>query len=106
MVPRTANGRGLNEALEQAGISPVRLADDRVEIAGVPFAVNELKAVRESDARLLAHQHEGDGGAATIIVADGFSCREQINQLSNRVSVHFAELLVNSRNSRDKTPHK
>jgi FAD/FMN-containing dehydrogenase/Fe-S oxidoreductase len=43
---------------------------------------------------------------ATIIVADGFSCREQINQLSNRVSVHFAELLVNSRNSRDKTPHK
>jgi hypothetical protein len=24
----------------------------------VPFAVNELKAVRESDARLLAHQHE------------------------------------------------
>jgi hypothetical protein len=82
VVPRTANGRGLNEALEQAGISPVRVADDRVEIAGVPFAVNELKAVRESDARLLAHQHEGDGGAATIIVADRIStaAREELSR--------------------------
>ena len=82
MVPRTSNGRGLIEALEQAGISPVRVADDRVEIAGVPFAVNELKAVRESDARLLAHQHEGDGGAATIIVADRIStaAREELSR--------------------------
>jgi FAD/FMN-containing dehydrogenase/Fe-S oxidoreductase len=30
----------------------------------------------------------------TIIVADGFSCREQINHLSGRNAVHFAEVLA------------
>ncbi len=30
----------------------------------------------------------------TIIVADGFSCREQIEQLSDRHAVHFAEALA------------
>jgi len=81
VVPRTAND-GLTEALEQAGISPVQMAGDRVEIAGVPFAVNERKVVRESDARLLAHMHAGDGGAATIIVADRIStaAREELSQ--------------------------
>jgi Fe-S oxidoreductase len=34
---------------------------------------------------------------ATIIVADGFSCREQIEQLSEREGVHFAEVLADSR---------
>jgi FAD/FMN-containing dehydrogenase/Fe-S oxidoreductase len=34
---------------------------------------------------------------ATIIVADGFSCREQINQLSEREGIHFAEALAGSR---------
>ncbi len=29
----------------------------------------------------------------TVIVADGFSCREQISHLANRSSLHFAELL-------------
>jgi FAD/FMN-containing dehydrogenase/Fe-S oxidoreductase len=32
-------------------------------------------------------------GPATIILADGFSCREQIAQLSDRQALHFAELL-------------
>jgi FAD/FMN-containing dehydrogenase/Fe-S oxidoreductase len=31
----------------------------------------------------------------TIIVADGFSCREQIAQLSHREAIHFAEVLAN-----------
>ncbi|MGB9408992.1 MAG: hypothetical protein WCA89_15765, partial [Terracidiphilus sp.] len=35
--------------------------------------------------------------ATTIIVADGFSCREQINQLSDREGMHFAEVLAGSR---------
>ena len=30
----------------------------------------------------------------TIVVADGFSCREQINQLSGRTALHFAEVLA------------
>jgi FAD/FMN-containing dehydrogenase/Fe-S oxidoreductase len=33
-------------------------------------------------------------GLATIIVADGFSCREQIDQLAHRQAVHFAEVLA------------
>jgi FAD/FMN-containing dehydrogenase/Fe-S oxidoreductase len=33
-------------------------------------------------------------GPATILVADGFSCREQIAQLSHRQAVHFAEVLA------------
>jgi Fe-S oxidoreductase len=33
---------------------------------------------------------------ATIIVADGFSCREQIEQLSEREGMHFAEALAGS----------
>jgi Fe-S oxidoreductase len=34
--------------------------------------------------------------AQTIIAADGFSCREQINQLSGRVALHFAEILADA----------
>jgi Fe-S oxidoreductase len=32
----------------------------------------------------------------TVIVADGFSCREQISQLSDREGMHFAEILARS----------
>jgi len=34
--------------------------------------------------------------AMTLIVADGFSCREQISQLSQREGMHFAEILDRS----------
>jgi hypothetical protein len=32
----------------------------------------------------------------TILVADGFSCREQISQLGHRQAMHFAEVLDRS----------
>jgi len=35
-------------------------------------------------------------GSTTIIVADGFSCREQIQQLGHRQALHFAEVLAHS----------
>ncbi len=35
-------------------------------------------------------------GPATILVADGFSCREQIAQLSHRQALHIAEVLAHS----------
>jgi Fe-S oxidoreductase len=35
-------------------------------------------------------------GPLTLIVADGFSCREQISQLSGRQALHFAEVLARS----------
>jgi FAD/FMN-containing dehydrogenase/Fe-S oxidoreductase len=34
-----------------------------------------------------------DASRDTLIVADGFSCREQVRQLSDRVPLHFAEVL-------------
>ena len=37
-----------------------------------------------------------DAGPMTIIVADGFSCREQIDQLGHRQAMHFAEVLDRS----------
>jgi hypothetical protein len=72
----------LLEALEQAGISQACFVGQGVEIAGTPFAVTELKVVRESDARLLAHLHEEDGGSATIIVANRIStaAREELSR--------------------------
>jgi hypothetical protein len=30
----------------------------------------------------------------TLIVADGFSCREQISQLGHRQALHFVEMLA------------
>jgi Fe-S oxidoreductase len=35
-------------------------------------------------------------GPMTIVVADGFSCREQIMQLGHRRAMHFAEVLAHS----------
>ena len=35
----------------------------------------------------------------TLIVADGFSCREQIDQLGHKHAVHFAEALARTRRS-------
>jgi hypothetical protein len=32
----------------------------------------------------------------TILIADGFSCREQIAQLGHRPAMHFAEVLAHS----------
>ncbi len=32
----------------------------------------------------------------TLIVADGFSCREQIAQLTDRKAMHFAEVLAHT----------
>jgi Fe-S oxidoreductase len=33
-------------------------------------------------------------GPATIVIADGFSCREQIEQLAHAKALHFAEVLA------------
>jgi FAD/FMN-containing dehydrogenase/Fe-S oxidoreductase len=41
--------------------------------------------------------------ATTIIVADGFSCREQIDQLSDREGIHLAEVFASKCGSSEKT---
>jgi Fe-S oxidoreductase len=42
---------------------------------------NLLPAVRSAD-------------AATVVLADGFSCRTQLQQLSSRRGIHLAQLLA------------
>jgi hypothetical protein len=34
-----------------------------------------------------------EADAETLIIADGFSCREQIEQSTGRTTLHFAEVL-------------
>jgi len=54
------------------------------------------KTIAEQD--LLPAVQSAD--SSTILVADGFSCREQISQLSSRSAVHFAEVLAMNSASR------
>jgi Fe-S oxidoreductase len=42
----------------------------------------------------------------TLIVADGFSCREQISQLSSREAMHFAEVLAHTCGCGDGSGHE
>ena len=58
----------------------------------------------EKDKYEVSKKIAGDGlmpavdsaGPLTVILADGFSCREQIQQLGHKQALHFAELLARS----------
>ena len=39
-----------------------------------------------------------ESGPDVVLLADGFSCRTQADQLAGRRGVHLAELLANGRN--------
>jgi FAD/FMN-containing dehydrogenase/Fe-S oxidoreductase len=60
---------------------PFGFEADKFEVSRTIANQDLLPAVESSD-------------PATIIVADGFSCREQIDQLGHRQAVHFAEVLA------------
>jgi Fe-S oxidoreductase len=51
-------------------------------------------SMRLAEHKLLPKVREADGG--TAILADGFSCREQIEQGSGRQTAHLAELIAAS----------
>jgi len=65
---------------------PFGLEADKIEVSKAIANLGLLPAVNAA-------------APTTIIVADGFSCREQIHQLSGREGVHFAEVLAVSRPS-------
>jgi Fe-S oxidoreductase len=48
-------------------------------------------SMRIGDRVLLPRVREADGD--TLIIADGFSCREQIEQATGRHALHLAEVL-------------
>ena len=60
---------------------PFGFEADKFELSKTIAETALLPAVRCADAN-------------TLLVADGFSCREQIAQLSERKAVHIAEVLA------------
>jgi Fe-S oxidoreductase len=60
---------------------PFGFEADKFEVSKTIANESLLPAVKAAD-------------SMTLIVADGFSCREQIAQLSNREAMHFAEVLA------------
>jgi FAD/FMN-containing dehydrogenase/Fe-S oxidoreductase len=59
---------------------PFGFEADKIEVSKAIANLGLMPAVRAA-------------GPMTLIVADGFSCREQISQLSTREGMHFAEIL-------------
>jgi FAD/FMN-containing dehydrogenase/Fe-S oxidoreductase len=62
---------------------PFGFEADKIEVSKAIANLGLLPAVNAAD-------------PMTLIVADGFSCREQISQLSRREGMHFAEILDRS----------
>jgi Fe-S oxidoreductase len=62
---------------------PFGFEADKIEVSKAIASLGLLPAVNAA-------------AQTTVIVADGFSCREQISQLSDREGVHFAEILARS----------
>jgi Fe-S oxidoreductase len=82
--------------LKKAGASVELINSSCCGMAGpFGFEANKIE-VSKAIANLGLMQAVNSAAPATIIVADGFSCREQIDQLSDRKGIHFAEALVGS----------
>ena len=80
--------------LRQAGATVEPIQAGCCGMAG-PFGFEadkfEVSKIIANDGLLPAVQ---SAGPATIVVADGFSCREQIGQLAHVKALHFAEVLA------------
>jgi hypothetical protein len=68
------------------------------------MATREELHLTRGRARLLFEMLQGNplGGSFTLIIVDGFSCREQITQLAGRDALHLAEVIqmaISSRSS-------
>jgi Fe-S oxidoreductase len=82
--------------LERAGVKVEAIKAGCCGMAG-PFGFEadkfEVSKTIAQDGLLQAVE---SAGPMTILVADGFSCREQIAQLGHKQALHFAELLARS----------
>jgi len=86
--------------LKKAGVAVELINSTCCGMAG-PFGFEADKfEVSKAIANLGLLPAINSAAPATIIVADGFSCREQISQLSEREGMHFAELLARSSGSK------
>jgi Fe-S oxidoreductase len=79
--------------LKEMGVKMTELSDGCCGMAG-SFGFEKEKydvSVQVGEHELLPAVRKA--GMRTLLIADGFSCREQISQLSNRNGLHFAEVL-------------
>jgi Fe-S oxidoreductase len=78
---------GATVELIQAGCcgmaGPFGFEDDKFEVSKAIANQDLLPAVQSA-------------GPTTIVVADGFSCREQLDQLAHVKALHFAEVLTHT----------
>jgi FAD/FMN-containing dehydrogenase/Fe-S oxidoreductase len=82
--------------LKKAGAAVELINSSCCGMAG-PFGFEADKIeVSKAIANLSLLPAVNSAAPVTIVVADGFSCREQINQLSEREGMHFAEVLAGS----------
>jgi FAD/FMN-containing dehydrogenase/Fe-S oxidoreductase len=82
--------------LKKAGATVALIDSSCCGMAG-PFGFEADKIeVSKAIANLGLLPAVNSAAPSTIIVADGFSCREQISQLSKREGMHFAEVLGGS----------
>jgi FAD/FMN-containing dehydrogenase/Fe-S oxidoreductase len=84
--------KGEIELLKQAGFDTETMATGCCGMAG-SFGFEAAKypvSVTIAKDKLLPRLHEAEAGA--VVVANGFSCREQIEQLSGRPTRHVAEV--------------
>jgi FAD/FMN-containing dehydrogenase/Fe-S oxidoreductase len=82
--------------LQRAGANVEAIKAGCCGMAG-PFGFEEEKfEVSKSIAQDGLMQAVESAGPMTILVADGFSCREQIQQLGHKQALHFAEVLARS----------
>ena len=80
--------------LRQAGATVTPIESSCCGMAG-PFGFEADKfEVSKAIANLSLLPAVESASADTVIVADGFSCREQIHQLGHTTALHFAEALA------------
>jgi FAD/FMN-containing dehydrogenase/Fe-S oxidoreductase len=81
------------KVLQQMGLDTKELASGCCGMAGsFGFETDKYDvSLKVGEHTLLPEVRKA--GLKTILIADGFSCREQISQLSNRRALHLAEVL-------------
>jgi Fe-S oxidoreductase len=92
-----------DELLEAAGVRADRLGSGCCGLAGnFGFERGHYEVSVGAGERVLLPRVR-DADASTVVLADGFSCRTQVEQETGRHAVHLAELLA--RGLDDRRPH-
>jgi hypothetical protein len=81
------------QAMERSGLDLELVGDGCCGMAGAFGFVSETREVGRAAGERALLPRVRAARADTFVVADGFSCREQIAQYTDRRGLHFAEVL-------------